>query len=118
MIQPKKFTSIHNISKLLFSLLILGVFGFCLVATAVGLSGCSSDSNGIPALGEQGQAAGDIVIGLTDSQGDFVCYTVNVLSLTLAKANGAVVKTMPLSTRVDFAGYTDMTEFPCRPSGG
>jgi hypothetical protein len=52
-----------------------------------------------------------VVIALTDAEGDFASYTVDVLSLTLTTANGAVVETLPLSTRVDFARYTDLTEF-------
>ena len=50
-------------------------------------------------------------IGLTDAPAGFSTYTVDVLSLTLTTANGAVVETMPISTRVDFAQYADMTEF-------
>jgi len=54
---------------------------------------------------------GEVIVALTDAEGDFASYTVDVLSLTLTKANGAVVETLPLSTRVDFARYTDLTEF-------
>jgi hypothetical protein len=62
---------------------------------------------------DQNAAAGDgeVVIGLTDAEGDFASYTVDVLSLTLTKANGAVVEALPLTTRVDFAQYTALTEF-------
>lgn len=62
---------------------------------------------------DQNTAAGDgeVVIGLTDAEGDFASYTVDVLSLTLTKANGAVVEALPLTTRVDFAQYTELTEF-------
>ncbi|PVV27636.1 MAG: hypothetical protein B6D79_01385 [gamma proteobacterium symbiont of Ctena orbiculata] len=35
----------------------------------------------------------------------------DVISLTLTKMNGAVVETLPMNTRIDFAQYTDMTEF-------
>ncbi len=59
----------------------------------------------------EAEGDGEIIIGLTDAEGDFASYTVDVLSLTLTKANGAVVETLPLSTRVDFAQYTEMTEF-------
>jgi hypothetical protein len=48
---------------------------------------------------------------LTDAPGDFVTYTVDVVSLTLTKQNGSVVNALPLETRVDFSQYTDMTEF-------
>jgi hypothetical protein len=71
-----------------------------------GLGGCQlgNDGNG-------DEETGKVVIGLTDAEGDFASYSVDVLSLTLTKANGAVVETVPMSTRVDFAQYTDMTEF-------
>ena len=55
--------------------------------------------------------SGEVIVALTDAEGDFASYTVDVLSLTLTTANGAVVETLPLSTRVDFARYTDLTEF-------
>lgn len=54
---------------------------------------------------------GDVIIGLTDADGDFLTYTVDVKSLQLTRANGDTVETLPLSTRVDFAQYTELTEF-------
>lgn len=54
--------------------------------------------------------SGDLMISLTDAQGDFASYTVDVISITLTKANGAVVNTLPATTRVDFAQYTEMSE--------
>jgi hypothetical protein len=56
-------------------------------------------------------ACGTVIIGLTDADGDFLSYTVDVLSLTLEKANGVVVDVLPYSTRVDFSQYVDLTEF-------
>ena len=56
-------------------------------------------------------SSGEVIIGLTDTQGDFLHYSVDVVSITLTKANGAVVETLPLSSRVDFAEYVEMTEF-------
>lgn len=78
------------------------------------LTGCNSGSGGegSGASGWEGSGtSGDVVIGLTDAPGDFVTYTVDVVSLTLTKQNGAVVNALPLETRVDFSRYTDMTEF-------
>lgn len=72
-----------------------------LVACGGGMSSDSSDTG----------SNGDLVLSLTDAQGDFANYTVDVVSLTLTKANGAEVSTLPLATRVDFAQYTDITEF-------
>jgi hypothetical protein len=80
-----------------------------LLAMITALSACvdnSSDSDG-----DTSDDNGEVIIGLTDAPGDFTTYTVDVKSLTLTKANGAVVETVPLSTRVDFAQYTEMTEF-------
>ena len=71
------------------------------------LSGCVDNSDD----SDNTEDTGVVTIGLTDAPGDFTTYTVDVKSLTLTKANGAVVETVPLSTRVDFAQYTEMTEF-------
>lgn len=73
---------------------------------SLGLSGCGGKGDD-SAAGEMGELS----IALTDAEGDFVSYTVDVVSLSLTKANGTVVETLPLKTRVDFAQYTDMTEF-------
>ncbi len=71
-------------------------------------SGCStsgSDEFGISTNN------GELVIGLTDAESNFAAYDVDVVSLTLTKQNGAVVDTLPVMTRVDFAQYVEMTEF-------
>jgi len=60
---------------------------------------------------EENAETGEVIIGLTDAEGDLATYTVDVLSLTLTKSNGVVVETLPLNTRVDFAQYTELTEF-------
>lgn len=54
---------------------------------------------------------GTLLIGLTDADGDFLSYSVDVLSLELEKADGAVIEVMPSSTRIDFAQYVDLMEF-------
>lgn len=56
---------------------------------------------------EQGQ----VLVSLTDAEGDFVNYTVDVLSIKLQKADGTQVEVLPMNTRIDFADYTEMTEF-------
>lgn len=82
-------------------------FLFLLMMSAVFLSACgggdSSDSGQ--------QESGDVLISLTDAEGDFVTYTVDVLSIRLTRADGTQVETLPMNTRVDFAQYTEMTEF-------
>lgn len=53
---------------------------------------------------------GTVLLGLTDADGDFLNYTVDVVSLTLETANGRVVETLPRRTRINFADYVDLTE--------
>ena len=54
---------------------------------------------------------GSVFIALTDAEGDFMSYTVDVQSLTLERQDGSVIETLPQSTRIDFAQYADLTEF-------
>jgi hypothetical protein len=70
-------------------------------AVALGLYACKSSTD------EEGVVA----IGLTDTPGDFLTYTVDVTSLTLTKADSTFVQTLPQRTRVDFARFVDLTEF-------
>lgn len=72
------------------------------ILTACGGGGSSQSSSG---------NTGSVAVGLTDAQGDFLTYTVDVTSIKLVHSNGNVVETLPLTTTVDFAQYTDMTEF-------
>ena len=71
------------------------------------LSGCGEGT------GEAGvdSGEGDLYVSLTDAEGDFSSYSVDVTSINLTKANGVVVETLPLQTRIDFAQYVEMTEF-------
>lgn len=79
------------------------------VSTA--LPGCSGGSGSDAAVAGADDGTGTAIIGLTDGQGDFISYSVDVTSITLKKKNGAVINALPLETRVDFAQYVDMTEF-------
>ncbi|MBT8077729.1 MAG: hypothetical protein KJO31_04095, partial [Gammaproteobacteria bacterium] len=65
------------------------------------------------APGDDSTAAecGTLFVGLTDADGDFLSYTVDVVSLELEKANGATIELLPNSTRLDFAQYVELTEF-------
>jgi hypothetical protein len=53
---------------------------------------------------------GTLLIGLTDADGDFLNYTVDVLGLTLETADGRIVDIMPGATRINFVEYVDVTE--------
>ena len=79
----------------------------CLFALLVVLSACNHEEQN----DNTSEKTGEVIVGLTDAPGDFTTYTVDVVSLSLTKANGAVVETLPVRTRVDFAQYTEMTEF-------
>ena len=77
-----------------------------LVVTAVVVSGCGGSSNDTAS-----GTTGEVAIALTDAPGDFVAYSVDVVSITLTKANGTTVEALPVSTRIDFAQYSELTEF-------
>ena len=53
---------------------------------------------------------GTVIVGLTDLDGDFLNYTVDVKQLTLETAGGRTVATLPRSTRINFTDYVDLTE--------
>ncbi len=72
------------------------------------LGGCGGGGGTTP---DGTVSAGEVVIGLTDAEGDFLRYEVDVVSIQLAKADGTEVETLPLVTRVDFADLTELTEF-------
>lgn len=82
-----------------FMLLVSFIFALNLTACGGGDSDATNTGSGV------------VLVALTDAKGDFVTYTVDVLSVKLTHANGNVVETLPLSTRVDFAQYTEVTEF-------
>ncbi len=85
----------------------LGLGQFLLVILALTLGGCGG-GDGSDDLAEE---TGELTISLTDAEGDFNQYTVDVVSLTLHKANGAIVETLPNTVRLDFSQYIEVTEF-------
>ena len=80
----------------------------CVMTGGLAVAGCSSGGSGSDAASA---TTGQALVSLTDAAGDFLSYTVDVQSLTLTKLNGSVVETLPLTTRVNFADYVEMTEF-------
>lgn len=57
------------------------------------------------------QAMSPLSVSLTDAEGDFLQYEVEVKSIQLIKQNGATVNVLPRSSTVDFAQYVDVSEF-------
>lgn len=94
---------------------------FAFVTCAAALLGCgggSSYSGGNATAMPPSSVAcndsagcGTAFIAMTDADGDFLSYAVDVVSLKLKRANGTVVETLPNQTRVDFSQYVDVTEF-------
>src|SRR5690242_9795301 len=64
-------------------------------------SGSSCDSS----------SCGTAYIGVMDADGDFDSYSVDVVSLSLKKANGSTVDTLPVQPRIDFTDLVDLKEF-------
>lgn len=94
--------------------------GSFLIMTSLVLAGCGGGASTTP-VDESATACdpadaatldqcGTVYIGLTDADGDFLNYTIDVTSLTLETANGRVVETLPRNTRINFTDYVDLTE--------
>lgn len=73
----------------------------CLLAAV--LAGCSDEAP--IALSE-----GKVQVAVTDAPGDFFSYTVDVTSVALRRADGAIVETLPTRTRIDFSEYVELAE--------
>ncbi|MEX2122738.1 MAG: hypothetical protein WD795_02515 [Woeseia sp.] len=97
-----------TVAALLILTLFLGACGGGGSATKAG--GNPAAMQCIPGDPSTAGECGTLLLGLTDADGDFLSYTVDVVSLELERANGAVVEVLPQSTRIDFAGYVDLTE--------
>jgi hypothetical protein len=92
-----------------------GLHRAALALMAVFLAACgagdgTSLGSGPQASGCSGNDCGTAMVSLTDAEGDFLSYTVDITSLELKKANGSVVQTLPQTARVDFAQLVDLNE--------
>jgi hypothetical protein len=73
---------------------------------ACGGSGGSTTATPPPA----GSSTGTLLVSVTDADGDFVSYSVDVLSVTLRRLGGSTVEVLPGATRIDFAQLTDLSD--------
>lgn len=81
------------------------LMNYCLLLlVSLGLAACGGDST-------SSSDTGELVIGITDADGDFRAYAVDVTSIELERADGSKVEALPLSTRIDFSQYVELTEF-------
>ena len=92
---------------------------FFLIAFAIsGCGGGASTTETNPVAGAECDPSdpatfdecGSVVVAITDADGDFVNYTVDVTSMELETANGRVVETLPRNTRINFTDYVDLSE--------
>ena len=91
------------------------------LTTALLLAACGGGSSTVDNPPSQAQSCdpanaathaecGTVLIGLTDADGDFLNYTVDVVQLTLETANGRIVNTLPRRTRINFTDYVNVAE--------
>jgi len=67
------------------------------------LTGCGGS-------GGAGDETGMAYVTLTDAEGDFATYTVDITSIMLERADGTRVETLPNRARIDFTQYVELTE--------
>ena len=78
---------------------------------AVYLAGCGGSGGSTGATPPPiGSDAGTLLVSVTDADGDFVSYSVDVLSVTLRRPGGSTVEVLPAATRIDFAQLTDLSD--------
>lgn len=91
----------------------------CMGLALVGCGGGSADNALSSSTGATTNCAnptpqdptGCVYVSITDAPGDFLTYTVNVASLQLTRADGVTVQMLPNAVSVDFAQYSNLTEF-------
>jgi hypothetical protein len=86
------------------------ILGACGGGSSTTTSGPDPLASCDPADAATAAECGSVIVAFTDADGDFLNYTVDVLSLTLETANGRVVETLPRQTRINFTDYVDLTE--------
>jgi len=83
-----------------------------LLVTALFMAGTLITACGRGGGGSSGSdsVSGKVVVSLTDAEGDFEKYEVDILSIRLTRMNGIEVEAMPETSRIDFAQYVDLEE--------
>ena len=83
-------------------ILLIGAVGAC--------GGGGGGSSAAAPVGAASPDVGQLIVGVTDAEGDFLVYDVAIDALTLTRQNGDVVEALPIETRVNFAELTEVTE--------
>jgi hypothetical protein len=89
-----------------------------LMALLAACGGGSAPESGMTSSGSTGtsgqsctpSSCGSAFVTVTDANGDFTSYMLDVKSVTLKRADGTVVETLPSVQRVDFAQLVDVSE--------
>jgi len=89
-----------------------------MLVTACSGSGSGGQSNAglletagcVPGDATTAGQCSNVLVAVTDAEGAFVSYAVDILSLTLQRGDGGSVETLPATTRVDFAALTELSE--------
>lgn len=90
--------------------------GTLLCATLITVAGCGGGSSGgrasasTDACVNDADTCGQLVVGVTDAEGDFINYEVSVTGVKLERADGTTVDVLPTATRVDFVQDTSITD--------
>jgi hypothetical protein len=84
--------------------------GLALAAVYLAACGGSGGTAGTPPPQPGGSDTGTLLVSVTDADGDFVSYSVDVLSVTLRRLSGGTVEVLPAATRIDFAQLTDLSD--------
>jgi len=104
----------NTISRYRGALARFGAFAVALVFTACGGTGGTNSnppaSTAPPPSAKCATDCNSVYVAMTDANGDFLSYTVDVVSLELKRPNGTVVEMLPATARIDFAQYVDLTE--------
>jgi hypothetical protein len=89
---------------------LFGPLALLLTAALTACGGGSGSGSMVSSSSCGATACGAAVVTFTDAPGDFLSYTVNIVSLKLTRDDGSVVETLPVTTTVDFAKLVDLTE--------
>jgi hypothetical protein len=77
---------------------------------AAGLAGCGGSDGSTSQVNPPTPDTGTLLVSMTDADGDFVSYSVDVLSVTLLRRGGGTVEVLPATTRIDFAQLTELSD--------
>jgi hypothetical protein len=84
--------------------------GMAACGSSGGNSASTSNVPGNPAGNNPATDAGTVIVSLTDAEGGFASYTVDVLSISLERNDGSTIDILPQSARIDFAQLTSLAE--------